>query len=103
MSQIDDILWLQCIARGTLDNGSLTAAVQISIELICLTLRGLFVRCISNLPSACDKKFAKGAQGSQSSTAAQFPVSSQKPCYDFNFRKGCFKQVIRNYVFHFDN
>jgi hypothetical protein len=27
-----------------------------SIELICLTLRGLFVRCISNLPSASDMK-----------------------------------------------
>jgi hypothetical protein len=27
-----------------------------SIESICLTLRGLFVRCISNLPSATDKK-----------------------------------------------
>jgi hypothetical protein len=40
MSQIDGKLWLQFIARGTLDNGS--------------------------------------------STAAQFPVSSQKPCYDFN-------------------
>jgi hypothetical protein len=39
MSQIDGNLWLQFIARGTLDNGS--------------------------------------------STAAQFPVSSQKPCYDF--------------------
>ena len=38
MSQIDDNLWLQFIARGTLDNGS--------------------------------------------STAAQFPVSSQKPRYD---------------------
>ena len=32
------------------------ASVQISIELICLTLRGLFVRYISNLPSASDKK-----------------------------------------------
>ena len=32
------------------------ASVQISIELICLTLRGLFVRCISNLPSASDRK-----------------------------------------------
>jgi hypothetical protein len=40
MSQIDGNLWLQFIARGTLDNGS--------------------------------------------STAAQFPVSSQKPCYDFD-------------------
>jgi hypothetical protein len=39
MSQIDDNVWLQFIARETLDNGSLTAA--------------------------------------------QFPVSSQKPCYDF--------------------
>jgi hypothetical protein len=29
----------------------LKASVQISIELICLTLRGLFVRYISNLPS----------------------------------------------------
>ena len=29
---------------------------------------------------------AKGALGSQSRTAAQFPVSSQKPCYDFNFK-----------------
>ena len=27
-----------------------------SIESICLTLRDLFVRCISNLPSATDKK-----------------------------------------------
>jgi hypothetical protein len=27
-----------------------------SIESICLSLRGLFVRCISNLPSASDKK-----------------------------------------------
>jgi hypothetical protein len=41
MSQIDGNLWLQFIARRTLDNGS--------------------------------------------SKAAQFPVSSQKPCYDFNF------------------
>jgi hypothetical protein len=48
MSQIDDILWLQCIARGTLDNGSLTAA--------------------------------------------QFPVSSQKPCYDF-------KKMFQNQLF----
>jgi hypothetical protein len=47
MSQIDDNVWLQFIARETLDNGSLTAA--------------------------------------------QFPVSSQKPCYDFNLKKGCFK------------
>jgi hypothetical protein len=31
-------------------------SVHISIELICLTLRGLFVRYISNLPSANDKK-----------------------------------------------
>ena len=29
---------------------------------------------------------AKGALGSQSRTAAQFPVSSQKPCYDFNLK-----------------
>ena len=34
---------------------------------------------------------AKGALGSQSQTAAQFPVYSQKPCYVFNFKKGCFK------------
>ena len=42
MSQIDGNSWLQFIARGTLDNGS--------------------------------------------STAAQFLVSSQKPCYDFKFK-----------------
>ena len=47
MSQIVGNVWLQFIARGTLDNGS--------------------------------------------STAAQFPVSSQKPCYDLNLKKGCFK------------
>ena len=34
---------------------------------------------------------AKGALGNRSSTAAQFPVSSQKPRYDFSFKKGCFK------------
>jgi hypothetical protein len=42
MAQIDGNSWLQFIARGTLDNGS--------------------------------------------STAAQFLVSSQKPCYDFKFK-----------------
>jgi len=35
----------------------------------------------------------KGAldSGNQSLTAAQFPVSAQKPCYDFNFKKRYFK------------
>ena len=31
-------------------------SVQMYIESICLTSRDLFVRCISNLPSASDKK-----------------------------------------------
>ena len=34
---------------------------------------------------------AKGALGNRSSRAAQFPISSQKPCYDFHLKKGCFK------------
>jgi hypothetical protein len=50
MSQIDGNLWLQFIARGTLGNGS--------------------------------------------STAAQFPVSSQKPCYDFNLKKRMFQNQL---------
>ena len=36
---------------------------------------------------------AKWALGNGSSTAAQFPVSSQKPCYDFNF-KGMFQNQL---------
>ena len=50
MSQIDGNVWLQFIARGTLDNGS--------------------------------------------PTAAQFPVSSQKPCYDFNLKKDVSKPIV---------
>ena len=45
--------WCQSIITLTL---LLKASVQISIELNCLTLMGLFVRYISNLPSASDKK-----------------------------------------------
>ena len=37
---------------------------------------------------------ASAAPGNGSSTAAQFPVSSQKPSYDFNLKKGCFKPIV---------
>ena len=37
---------------------------------------------------------AKGALGSQSRTAAQFPVSSQKPCYNFNLKKDVSKPIV---------
>jgi hypothetical protein len=37
---------------------------------------------------------ARGTPDNGSSTTAQFPVSSQKPCYDFNFKKGCFKPIV---------
>jgi hypothetical protein len=51
MSQIDGNLWLQFIARGTLGNGSSTAAqFPVSSQKPCYD----FVRYISNLPSASD-------------------------------------------------
>ena len=32
--------------------------------------------------------------GNGSSTAAEFPVSSQKPCYDFNWKHDVSKQIV---------
>ena len=40
------------------------------------------------------KFIAKGVVGNRSSTAAQFTVSSQKPCYDFNFKKDVSNPIV---------
>jgi hypothetical protein len=40
------------------------------------------------------KCIAKAVVGNRSSTAAQFQVSSQKSCYDFNFKKDLSKPIV---------
>jgi hypothetical protein len=37
---------------------------------------------------------SKGVVGNRSSTAAQFTVSSQKPSYDFNFKRDVSKPIV---------
>ena len=40
------------------------------------------------------KCIAKGVVSNRISTTAQFTVSSQMPCYDFNFKKDVSKPIV---------
>jgi hypothetical protein len=50
-----------------------------------------FCRKSNDKPVKC---IAKAVVGNRSSTAAQFQVSSQKSCYDFNFKKDLSKPIV---------